>query len=65
MYGQQGEAGTPGTGTRLPRRREALENAWREAEGAEHADAAGRHDDRDVRTMSAIMWALIALGEKE
>jgi hypothetical protein len=47
------------------RRREALENAWREAEGAEHADAAGRPSDRDVRIAMALMWAAIAQAEKE
>jgi hypothetical protein len=47
------------------RRREALENAWMNAEGAEHADAAGRPGDRDVRSLMAIMWALIAIGEQE
>lgn len=46
-------------------RQTALENAWREAEGAEHADAAGRPSDRDVRIQMAMMWAMIAQAEKE
>lgn len=50
---------------RTSRRVEALENAWREAEGAEHADAAGRPGDRDVRIGMAVMWAAIAQAEKE
>jgi hypothetical protein len=47
------------------RRREALDNAWMNAEGAEHCDAAGRPADRDVRIALATMWALIAEAEKQ
>lgn len=50
---------------RPSRRVEALEHAWREAVGAEHADAAGRPSDRDVRMGMAKMWAAIAQAEKE
>jgi hypothetical protein len=44
--------------------RVALENAKRYADEAEHCDAGGQPDDRDVRLKFATAWALIAIASR-